>query len=116
MKVTAGELLLNRFGQGLAFVTQGFTGFGTDLKRGGDGVAGGEGVVDHRIKIDKPALEQRLCHRLQRGVHLTVEFDFVVESLNEGDYAALTRFGWERQKWSENVSRDRLGLEVPSFR
>ena len=49
------------------------------LEWGGDGVAGAEGVVDDGVEVDEPALEECLSHRFERGIHLTVQLDLVIE-------------------------------------
>lgn len=49
----------------------------------GNGFACGEGVVDYRIEVDKPAFEESLRHGFERGIHLPVQLDLVIQGTED---------------------------------
>jgi hypothetical protein len=60
-----------------------------------DGVASTQGVVDDRVEVDEPALEECLCHRFERGIHLTVQLDLVIQGTQDVSNAFLLGEGRE---------------------
>ena len=85
-----GKEVENVLGQGLDFGVSAVA-FGGGLEAFGHGVSGLDGVVDDRIEVDKPAFEQGLGDLLQGAVHLSVEFDFVVQGAEDMGDGALIR-------------------------
>ena len=45
----------------------------------GDWIAGDEGIVDHRVKVHKPAFEEHLRHPFQRFIHPPIQLNFVIQ-------------------------------------
>ena len=62
-------------------------------------MAGGEGIVDHRVKVHKPAFEERLRHPFQRSIHPPIQLNLVIQGAQDVSDRFLLGEGW-------NVYRD----------
>jgi len=79
-----------------ALAKEGAAGLGAFGEFVGDGVSGFEGVIDHRLKVHKPAFEERLRHPFQRRIHPPIQLNLVIQGAQDvsdrlGSYALASQ-------------------------
>ena len=72
----------------------------------GMGLPAASGIVDHRIEVHEPALEQGLGHPLQRLVHPPIQ-DLSLKDPNNGQSPSAR--GGEESRFSNSLNILRLG-------